>query len=179
MGPKPLGMSIHRIDNDGNYEPGNCKWATRWEQQNSRRFNHCISWAGETLTIAQWERRQGMKRGTLGMRLQHGWSVGKALLQPIQKRRCANHRVTWNGETLTVAEWTRRRGFERETLRSRLEHGWSVERAFLQPVQQRSCISQKILSGWARELGLSRTSPVSAQNIITAIRLRDTQPTMP
>lgn len=79
------GLQINRINNDGNYSPDNCNLVTAKENGNNTRGNHCLTWQGRTLTIAQWAEETGINRRTLNNRIGHGWSVERALAEPARK----------------------------------------------------------------------------------------------
>jgi len=83
MGDRPEGRSLDRINVLGNYEPGNCRWATRSEQQNNKRATVKIDCFGKSLTAAEWGQALGLNSWAIIRRVKKGIPPEIALTAPM------------------------------------------------------------------------------------------------
>lgn len=142
MGEKPDGLTLERKENSGNYEPGNCRWATRGDQNNNTRVNRLLTFNGKTLTAAQWGRRLGISPHTIRQRLQRGASDAEALnpstdMAETRRRNGWAQLIAFAGESLTTFQWAERTGIGTTTIGMRIKAGWSPERALTTPARRK------------------------------------------
>lgn len=80
-------LTIERNNNDGDYCPENCRWATMLEQNHNRSCTLKATYAGETHTLQEWSRITGIDYYTLRLRVKRGWSIEKALTVPLKQHK--------------------------------------------------------------------------------------------
>lgn len=80
MGERPENTSLDRIDNNEDYSPENCRWATKEQQARNKRSNRLITAFGKTQTLVEWSYETGIKADTIASRIDYyGWNIEKAI----------------------------------------------------------------------------------------------------
>lgn len=134
MGERPAGMTLDRIDNDGDYEPGNCRWASRVIQANNTRANRFIEWDGRRQTLTQWAREfrvdaDQVTKALRGRKLDDAMYRAMFCYPGVQT---PARLLTHDGKTQSLKAWARDLGICSKSLRQRLER-WPTDVALSFP----------------------------------------------
>jgi len=130
MGERPKGLTIDRINPDGNYEPGNCRWSKN--KAFNRRNTNWFVVAGETLPLSQAAKKMGIWNTSIYKRLRQGWSK-EEIVEYYRDGYPANRNpgrvfLTYGGRTMSQKDWARVLGCHTWSIGKRLKKGWPFDK---------------------------------------------------
>lgn len=134
MGDRPEGTTLERNDSNGNYEPGNCRWATYLDQANNTSKVNRVTIHGETMSVSVASRKYGISRTQLRNRMRDGMTPEQAVDTPVDyasgaRRKSNNAYVDFAGERLMMCELAERTTCSDSHLRYYLRQGLTAEQA--------------------------------------------------
>jgi hypothetical protein len=125
-------LTIDRINNNGNYEPSNCRWTTNQEQQYNKRDTYYIKYKNKRYCLSQFAKKHGIDKGTLKYR----WEIG------LRDDNLLNHKIpsnqtniTYNGKTHSIIEWSKITELDRKTITYRYKNGFPIDKLFCKPYE--------------------------------------------
>jgi hypothetical protein len=125
MGARPSpDHSLDRRNVNGNYEPGNCRWATWVEQCRNQRNNLFVDYQGTKITLAELSEKTGISYPTLASRIARGMTGDESVDTPIPKRNFKLY--TLNGETKNCREWARHYGLNEKAVYYQVNKGMDI-----------------------------------------------------
>jgi len=158
MGPKPSRRhSIDRIDVNGQYEPGNCRWATAAVQGANKENTLRVDHEGSRVALSTVAHQHGLGVASLNWRVQNGWALEEALAVPMAPPRVL---VEFRGEAKEAKEWESVAGVPAKLIVHRIRvYGWGPERAVTEPVRPANRTythngETHTVAEWAAKLGV-------------------------
>lgn len=167
--PSPL-HSIHRKDNDGNYTPDNCVWATNAVQARSKRSNNNITAFGVTRCITDWAADLGVQPSAIAQRIRNGWMPEDAVSLVSTKANDQRRLLTVDGDVMLLPAWAALSGVPATTIWHRVtKMGWEHKEAIFTPagiakVGRKPSTALTVngetlpIEEWAEKAGLNRTT---------------------
>lgn len=153
MGRKPFSKAqLDRIDNDGIYEPDNCRWTTQKINARNKSNNHLITVCGVTATISEFSEKHGLNWSLIGRRASTGCDHTESVLKKPKEK----NKVLYNNEEVTLSELSREFDIPIQTIWRRFKDGWPIEEIIKGRKLKIPYLGmEKTITEWSKEYGLN------------------------